>query len=305
MAALLVLSPVGVSAASSPSQWPDEPGVAPSLTATPHTIRFAGPDRFGTNAALGLALRGAGDFPFDTSDRTSGNAPDLAHADDWWGAGSCPRSIILIADDSAADALAADSLSDPTDKANQPRLQRVAASDPIFDPIGGFDRPDTGFAPVVVTASARSGATALSRSARVTAADVATGGCTTAREAIIVGGPTTVPVGAEAELLTLGYREVFRIAGTDRDDTAARVAAALGPSAPAPGATCVDPNAADGDTRQGWYGNAVVEYRDGPTNCGLLSRSVVLADGGTGADALAAGWWTSYWQVPVLLVAPD
>jgi hypothetical protein len=31
----------------------------------------------------------------------------------------------------------------------------------------------------------------------------------------------------------------------------------------------------------------------------------VLAEGGTGADALAAGWWTSQWQVPVLLTAPD
>jgi hypothetical protein len=33
----------------------------------------------------------------------------------------------------------------------------------------------------------------------------------------------------------------------------------------------------------------------------LLSRTVVLADGVTGADALATGWWTSYWQVPMLL----
>ena len=33
----------------------------------------------------------------------------------------------------------------------------------------------------------------------------------------------------------------------------------------------------------------------------LLSRTVVLADGVTGADALAAGWWTSFWQVPVFL----
>ena len=40
-------------------------------------------------------------------------------------------------------------------------------------------------------------------------------------------------------------------------------------------------------------------------SCRLLGRTVVLADGGTGADALAAGWWTSFWQVPVLLTAPD
>ncbi len=34
----------------------------------------------------------------------------------------------------------------------------------------------------------------------------------------------------------------------------------------------------------------------------MLGRTVVLTDGITGADALAAGWWTSLWQVPVLLV---
>ncbi len=38
-----------------------------------------------------------------------------------------------------------------------------------------------------------------------------------------------------------------------------------------------------------------------PPTAGVLGRTVVLAEGGTGADALAAGWWTSFWQVPVLL----
>ena len=54
-----------------------------------------------------------------------------------------------------------------------------------------------------------------------------------------------------------------------------------------------------------WYAQSVVELRDSPTACRLLGRTVVLADGGTGADALAAGWWTSFWQVPVLLTASD
>jgi hypothetical protein len=35
-----------------------------------------------------------------------------------------------------------------------------------------------------------------------------------------------------------------------------------------------------------------------------MGRSVVLADGTNGIDALAAGWWTSRWQVPVLLTGP-
>ena len=54
-----------------------------------------------------------------------------------------------------------------------------------------------------------------------------------------------------------------------------------------------------------FYAPSVVELRDGSTSCRLLGRTVVLADGGTGADALAAGWWTSFWQVPVLLTGPD
>ena len=45
----------------------------------------------------------------------------------------------------------------------------------------------------------------------------------------------------------------------------------------------------------------MVELRESATDCRLLSRTVVIADGVTGADALAAGWWTGFWQVPVLL----
>ena len=289
---------------SDPAQWPEFPGADPELTATPHTIRYSGPDRYQTNLALGLALRGQGDFPFDTSDRTSAGAKGLAGANDWWGAASCPRSIIVVAGDTFADALAAASLSDPSDRSEQPRLERVAAADPLFDPIGGFDRPDTAYAPIVVTTSARQGATALAPTARVTATDLASGGCSTAREAIIVGGSDAVPAGVESQLVGIGYREVFRVAGRDRYETAANVAAAMGTAAPTSD-TCDDPTSDDGATHMGWYGDAAFEYRPDAHSCRVLPRAVVLADGGTGADALAAGWWTSFWQVPILLTAPD
>jgi hypothetical protein len=65
---------------------------------------------------------------------------------------------------------------------------------------------------------------------------------------------------------------------------------------------CADRTTDDGRTTMGFYGNAVIEYRPSPTACEVHGRAVVLAEGSTGADALAAGWWTSYWQVPVLLV---
>ncbi|MCU1353493.1 MAG: hypothetical protein JWM05_2702 [Acidimicrobiales bacterium] len=273
--------------------------------ATANTIRFAGADRYQTNLALSLALRGSGGFPFDTSDRTEGGVARLAQAKQWWGAASCPRSIIVVAGDAVADSLAAASLSDPTDRSDQPRLQRVAAADPLFDPPGGFARVDNAYAPIVVTTSTRSGATSLAPTARLTASDLAKGGCALARQAIIVGGSAAVPTGVESELVSLGYDSVFRVAGTDRYDTAARVATALGTGTPPPAGTqCVDATTSDGEVTTGYYGNAVIEYRSAADTCGLRSRSVVLADGVAGIDALAAGWWTSYWQVPVLLTGP-
>lgn len=288
-----------------PVQWPEGSGTDPELTTTAHTARFSGADRYQTNQALALGLRGKGDYPYDTSDRTGGNAPSLAATSDWWGAASCPRSVVVVAGDTFVDALAAASLSDPVDLGDQPRLERVAAADPEFDPPGELDRVETAHAPIIVTHSARSGASALAASARMSVMDLARGGCSLVREAILVGGSRAIPTGVEAELVGLGVEEVFRVAGGDRYETAALVARALGTESVAAGATCADPDATDGATRLGFYGNAVVEYRSGPTSCRLLSRSVVLAEGGTGADALAAGWWTSRWQVPVLLTAPD
>ena len=49
-----------------------------------------------------------------------------------------------------------------------------------------------------------------------------------------------------------------------------------------------------------FYNNSVVEWRPSGTDCFSLT-ALSLADGLTGADAIAAGWWTSFWQVPVLL----
>ena len=291
--ALLALAPQPVSADTlEPSVWPPEV----ALGSAPNAIRFGGTDRYQTGLASALALRGTGGFPFDSPDRTTGT---------WWGAATCPGSVIVVAGDTPADALAAAPLSDATNRGDEPRLQRVASADPLFDPVGGTDRVDTHAAPIIVTTSARSGARGLAAPARHAVTDLRAGGCTAAREAIIVGGHAAVPVEVEGELLDLGYEEVFRVAGADRFDTAARIAAALG-TEPAPaGGDCVDERADDGTSAMGFYGNAVIEYRPDATSCQLQGRTVLLADGSVGADALAAGWWTSFWQVPVLLVAGD
>lgn len=299
---VLVLAPAAVSADTlEPAQWPEEV----ALGSAPNALRFGGIDRYWTSSATALALRGDGEFPFDTPDPAVGGGPTLASASGWWGAGTCPRSVILVAGDTPADAIAAASLSDPTNRSDEPRLERVAAADPLFDPIGGFDRIDTASAPIVVTRSARDGAASLGASARLTASDLRSGACTAAREAIIVGGDAAVPAAVETELVSLGYEEVFRVAGVDRFDTAARIAAALGTEPVPEGLDCVDERVDDGATAMSFYANSVIEYRPDSVTCDLHGRTVVLADGIVGADALAAGWWTSYWQVPVLLVDGD
>lgn len=285
-----------------PSQWPTSPAVTARIEGTAHALRIFGPDRHQTALALALSLRGRGGYPFTTPDRSSAGAATLGAADGWWGLGRCPRAIIVVAGDTPADALTASALSDPTDRSSEPFLQRTAAADPLFDPIGGFARVDTDAAPILVTRSARQGAPALSPAARRAAQDLRTGGCTTARQAIVVGGTAAVPAAVDDELVSIGYDEVFRVSGVDRYATAAAVARSLGTAAVPSGVTaCGDPVVDDGDARMTFHANSVIEHRTSAGTCEVLGRTVVLADGVTGADALAAGWWTSFWQVPVLL----
>ncbi len=302
LAALVVPVTAVADDVPAPTQWPDSSTVAPQIESWTNAIRYSGPDREQTSLALALGLRGLGDYPFDTPDPSSDAAPTLAAASDWWGVGTCPRAIIVVAGDTPADSLAASALSDPTDQSTEPFLQRSASADPLFDPIGGFARVDTQTAPIIVTRSARQGATGLGASARVAAQDLRSGGCTLARQAIIVGGTSAVPAAVDDELVALGYNEVFRVSGANRYATAAAIADALGTGNFVADATaCVDPVVDDGDARMGFYGNAAVELRTNASSCRVLGRTVVLAEGVTGADALAAGWWTSFWQVPVLL----
>ncbi|MBA46136.1 MAG: hypothetical protein CMB31_06065 [Euryarchaeota archaeon] len=229
-------------------------------------------------------------------------ANDLSNAAGWWGINRCPRAVIVVSGDSPADALAATALSDPTGNSSEPYLRRTAAADPLFDPVGAYKRVDTDYAPVIVTSAARRGATKLSAASRFAVQDLRNGGCTSAREAIIVGGVSAVPVAVEEELLGMGFDSVFRVAGSNRFGTAAAVAQALGTASAVTGVTgCNDGSSTDGSTRMTFYNNSVVEWRPSGTDCRLLNRTVVLADGLTGADAIAAGWWTSFWQVPVLL----
>jgi putative cell wall-binding protein len=279
-----------------PAQWPSAAGASPRLTATAHSVRLSGDDRFQTNLAIALALRGRGPYPFASPDRAVG----------WWGASACPGAVVVVAGDTTADALAATPLSDPTDQSTEPRLRRTSTSNPVLRPVGAFTRVDTVQAPVIVTASTRQGATSLSLTAATAARDAveAKDGCLGATAAIVVGGTGAVPPSVDDELVALGYEDVFRVAGNDRYETAATIAESLG-TAPAANTSCLDADETDGDSRSAFYANSVVEYRSGPQSCTLLSRSVVLADGISGIDALSSGWFTAFFQVPVLLTGPN
>lgn len=283
----------------SPRQWPRSYLALPELEAWPNAVRLWGPDRYQTALAVALTLRGNGGYPFDSPDATSADRRSLAAADGWWGLGACPRSIIVVAADVPADAVTAASLSDSTGRSSEPYLQRVAARDPLFDPIGGFARVDTFAAPILLTDSARDGADSLNHAARLAAEDLRRGGCTAARQAIIVGGRAAVPAEIERELVSVGYDEVFRVNGRTRYGTAALVAQSLGTrSIPRGVDGCTDPSASDDSAVPAFYANSVVEWRERSSKCEVLGRTVALA---VDLDALAAGWWTSYWQVPVLL----
>ena len=212
----------------SPSQWPRPFDQGPTLEGWPNALRVWGPDRYQTSLATALTMRGLGDFPFNSPNPAPEGANLLERSGPWWGLRICPRSIIVVAGDSPADALAATALSDPTDESTEPYLRRSAAADPLFDPIGGYNRVDTHAAAVLLTRSTRDGAFGLSTSARIAAKDFRSGGCSTARQAIIVGGPAAVPAAVDEELVALGFSEVFRVEGLNRYQTAAKVAIALG-----------------------------------------------------------------------------
>ena len=294
-----VVNSAATATVTTPTYWPQSSLITPSLDAWPNALRLFGADRYQTGLATTMTLRGSGaanSYPY--------GSPDPASANGWWGLNSCPRSVIVVAGDTPADALAASSLSDATGLSSEPYLQITSSADQVFDPVGDFRRVDTDFAPILLTRSARQGATSLDVATRLAAQEMVSDGCTTAREAIVVGGTSAVPAGVDTELVSIGFERVYRIAGTSRYHTARLVAEALGtataPGSPAP-TTCTDPSATDGDARMTFHANSVIEFRDSASTCSLMNRTVVVADGVNGADALAAGWWTSFWQVPVLL----
>ena len=168
--------------------------------------------------------------------------------------------------------------------------------------MGGFRKVDTDFAPLIVTESARSGATHLSTPARVALQDLRAGGCARQEVPSSLADSQRFHKVLKVNCCRLGIRKCSEVAGSDRYQTAAAVLVSLGTS----GIRIMQKHAQLIQNTlkpygKPYYGNAVVEWHESADKCKLLGKTVVLADGLAGVDALAAGWWTSYWQTPIVL----
>lgn len=287
-----------------PAFWPSAPGFNPSIDTTAHSIRYYGENRSNTNFATAFAMTGECDYPYDTADRNGDSGTALADTDCWYGSDGSPAAVLITTKDKFADSLTASSISSPgNDHTGPTAVNLVVPSNPTDEDIATED------APIVITDSTREGATGLSATATAELRyleDDQGGPSSEAENAIIVGGPAAVPA-IEDDLATLGFENVYRIGGDNRNDTAKDVALAMGTGGPGPFETdnvCADTDATDGVTST-FEDNAAPNFWVSATECKILPQTVVLADGGTGADALAIGWFSSYYGVPILLTLAD
>ncbi|MFA5786733.1 MAG: cell wall-binding repeat-containing protein [Actinomycetota bacterium] len=252
-----------------------------------YTMRLWGLDRIATSAAvahLQLGNAGGNPPPPQTNLGTAGYPYTLGVRDGYYhGAntkGRIPGAIIVTAGDRFADALAGAALW---------QFPSGLSLTPVEG--GGNALVDTTNAPIVLTASGREGAKDLSATAGRVADRYRTAGATSA---IILGGKEAVPTEVEGKLKDKGYK-VFRLGGSDRYDTARVVAMAAGVGAAGTDGTCATPDV-DPANLEFWAGA-------NQADCKVLDRTVFLADGTTGADALAVAPIAAWNHVPILLTA--
>lgn len=221
------------------------------------------------------SLRFAGDTRFSTasaaalvsaynSDKTSGfpfDEPDPTQPAKAYGMGACPGTVLIAASDGLPDALASASL-------------RGVKGIKIPNNTHAFDLSN---AVLLLTDTARQPTPPSGLNADTTAALNLIKTACPSFDAIILGGTAAVPASTETDLGKVAAN-VGRVAGTDRFDTAAQIASAV---AAAKGLPSVPTYKAGGSTPQ--------------------PSTVFLAEGGTGADALAAGPVAADLDVPVLL----
>ena len=144
-------------------------------------------------------------------------------------------SVVLItAGDSPADALAATALSDATGQSRGTVASPSAAADPLFDPIGGFSRVNTDYAPILVTASARRAEQGRLASQPESQYKTCGRWMQSSLPGDNVGGPSAVPADSGRRVTVSWCRQVFRIGGETGTPLRPLPPLALGTQEPVP-----------------------------------------------------------------------
>jgi hypothetical protein len=253
---LAFLLPTSGARAIAPGYFP-QPQFAESSTA--YTMRFAGLDRFATagDGALTAAVN---------QDKTTGWPFNEGHALDptkAYGASACPGTVFIVASDGLPDALAASALRG---------LANVAVSGHSYN---------TANALLLLTDTARPPANATTLNDETRTVLAAFKGACGGFDALILGGPAAVATSVEGDVGAYA-NTVGRIAGVDRFDTAAQIAAAV--------------SSAAGLGHLNYYASS-------SSGAAAKTGLVFLAEGLTGADALAVGPIAADTNAPILLTS--
>jgi hypothetical protein len=245
-------------------------GVA--LDSSAYVLQFAGANRDATAATIALSSAVAGGgasagYPFNQADGTGSAASNKLY-----GPGVCPGAVVLAADDTPADALSASSLKNLSG---------------VFTPTGGTPI-STNDAVILLTNSGREGATDLNPTVTATIADLKSK-CPSLMSGIVLGGAAAIPAAVFNSFKGLLSNSI-QVAGTNRFDTARQIGLAV-------------KNANGGLPTVNFYANSVAGPGFNVTGSGVqsLTNTVFLAEGFTGADALAVGSLAASKHVPLLL----
>lgn len=257
--AVLLTGPLSTAA---DAQTPDYYPAGFTLGTTAYSLRFAGNNRAqtaGTVAETGAINSGGsvGAYPFNNPDRTD---PGVAYE----GAG-CPAVVGISASDTPADALAASQAWETT-------LDGVSV-------LGGGtqDNVSTTDGYMLLTTANRDGSSPDLDAATIQTIQDIRNRCGSF-DALVFGGTSAVSSTALTTLDAL-TNTVYQFAGTDRYDTARKIAVA------------------------NFENHGLSSVTDFTSASSAISRpnTVFLAEGVTGADALAIGPYAAVNNVPVLL----
>ncbi|MHB8464835.1 MAG: cell wall-binding repeat-containing protein [Acidimicrobiales bacterium] len=252
-----------------------------TLDSNAYVLQFAGANREATAAAVDLDAALAGGrtagYPYATASGVSAKS-DRSKL---YGPAVCPTAVVLAADDTPADALAAASL-------------RGHAALPLTNDAGSTVRVDTSHTDLMLTQSGREGATTLD-STTAAALTRVRAACPTTIHGIVLGGTYAIPPEVYSDFASR-VTDTVRVSGPTRFDTAALIARAVVATETTLPTVNYYPTPS---VRGAAFTNGKASFTSAAQQS--LAQTVFLAEGGTGADALAIGPLAASLGVPILL----